>query len=298
MSMVLLDRAFAGFLAGLLYGAGNTIIVRSSNPHRLTGILVGGSMIPSIALAYLIPVHLIPKFGVGAGFYALALSTLVASLFAIGLENKVSQLQRPERSYGRLNLPLILFAGAVVLQSCGLGAAWAYIERLANQHGFGPSIVAMAVAGSLASQVVAAWLSAWIVPKIAGWMALLALTCAQAGFIALCIATASSPTFVLAVCLFGSAASAMQAFQVAQILVLDPTRRTAVLVSPLVLLGNGFGPLIASFVTTEADVRGGAWAATIMTSMSVVAVLLLIVVVRSVRPPAHTVLQPASSLSE
>ncbi|WP_380878933.1 hypothetical protein ACFB49_19400 [Sphingomonas sp. DBB INV C78] len=268
MAMVLLSRAIAGFLSGLLYGAANAIIVRSDNPDRLTGILVGGSMIPSVVLAYVIPVFLIPDFGIGAGFYALAACMIVASVFVVGLVDKVSVLERSERIQGWFNLPLILFAVAIVLQSGGLGAAWAYIERLADQHSFGPSVVGLAVAGSLGSQVAAAWSSAWIVPKVPKSPALLLLAVTQAGFIALCIVTDSSAAFITSVCIFGGAAAAMQAFQVAQIIALDPTRRTAVLVSPLILFGNGSGPLIASFVTTEVDVRGGSWAAAVMTAAS------------------------------
>lgn len=277
MAMVLVSRAIAGFLSGLLYGAANAIIVRSDNPDRLTGILVGGSVIPSIALAYVIPVFLIPEFGIGAGFYALAGCTIVASVFVIGLVDRVSVLERSERIQGRFNLPLILFAAAIILQSGGLGAAWAYIERLADQHNFGPQVVGLAVAGSLATQVTGAWLSAWIVPKLPKSPTLLLLTMTQAGFIALCIVTDSSVAFIVSVCMFGGAAAAMQAFQVAQIIALDSTRRTAVLVSPLILFGNGCGPLIASFATTEVDVRDGGWAAAAMTAASALVFLASIV---------------------
>lgn len=280
-AIVLLDRAVAGLLAGLLFGAGNAIIVRSTNPDRLTGILVGGSMAPQIALAYLIPVLLIPKFGVGAGFYVLAFGMLVAALAAIALVDRVDKLDEPTRARGHLNCSLLLFVGALVLQSCGLGAAWAYIERLANQHGFSPSVIGLAVAGSLASQVAAAWLSAWVAPKTARWPVILVLVATQTAFIALAILTGSPVTFIVAVCIFGSAPSAMQAFQVAEIIALDATRRTAVLVAPLILFGNGLGPLVASFITTQADVRGGTWAAVAMTAAA--ALLYVVSASRSAR---------------
>ena len=295
-AIVLADRAAAGLLAGLLYGATNAIIVRSTNPDRLTGVLVGTSMAPAIALAYLTPVLLIPQFGVGAGFYALAAGMLVASLFAIALVDRVSSLERPERTRGPLNGSLLVFGGAIVLQSCGLGAAWTYIERVADQHGFSPSVVGLAVAGSLASQVAAAWLSAWVVPKIAKWPALMVLIAAQTGFIALAILTGSPAAFIAAVCLFGSAASAMQAFQVAEIITLDTTRRTAVLVGPMILFGNGLGPLVASFATSEADVRGGSWAAVAMTAAS--ALLYVVCASRSAHPRAASLLGSRSSLSQ
>ena len=265
-AIVLLDRAFAGLFAGLLFGAGNAIIVRSNNPDRLTGILVGASVVPQIALAYLIPVAVIPRFGVEAGFYTVAAGMLVAVPFACTLVDKVSILDRPERGRSPLSGALLLFAGTLVLQSCGFGAAWTYLERLANQHGFGSSVVGLALAGSLGAQVVAGWLSAWICPKVARRAALLVLLASQGGFIALTILIGSPGVFIFAACMFGSAACAMQAFQVAEIIVLDATRRTAVLVGPMILFGCGLGSLIASFATTEADVRGGSWAAVAMTT--------------------------------
>lgn len=267
---VLLDRAIAGLLAGLLFGAANAIIVRSNSPDRLTGILVGASVVPQIALAYLIPVLLMPKFGVAAGFYVLAAGALVAALFAVTLVDKVGGLAHPERTGIPFSRSVLLFGSATVLQAGGLGAAWTYMERVASQHGFGPSVVGLAFSASLASQVAAAWLSAWLVAKTAKWPTLLMLVLAQAGFTALAIVTVLPTAFIAAVCIFASAACALQAFQMAGIVRLDTTRRAAVLILPMILFGNGLGPLIASFATTEVDVLGGGWAAVTMTAASFV----------------------------
>ena len=289
MTLVLMERAVAGLLAGLLFGAGNAIIVRSKDPDRLTGILCGASVVPSITLAYLLPVVVIPKFGIEAGFYALSAGALVALVFSVGLVDRVAKLEQPEHVPARLSWRLAIFAGALLLQSGGLGAAWTYIERLANQHGFSPSVIGLAIAGSLASQVAAAWLSAWVSPKVDKWQALLLLAVVQTGFIVLAILTGAPASFIAAVCLFGGAAAAMQAFQVAGVITLDTTRRTAVLVAPMILLGNGIGPLIASFFTAHGDVSGGAWTAVTMTSFA--AFLYVAFALRSSRSlarPAYT----------
>lgn len=287
MALVLVERAVAGLLAGLLFGAGNAIIVRSKDPDRLTGILCGASVVPSIALAYLLPVAIIPRFGIEAGFYALGAGTLVALLFSVGLVDHVVKLEQPEHLPARLSWHLAMFSAALLLQSGGLGAAWTYIERLANQHGFSPSVIGLAVAGSLASQVAAAWLSAWVSPKVDKWQALLLLTVVQTGFIVLAILTGASASFIAAVCIFGGAAAAIQAFQVAGVIALDTTRRTAVLVAPMILLGNGTGPLIASFFTLQGDVSGGAWVAVTMTAFA--ALLYVIFALR----PSRAVASPA-----
>jgi hypothetical protein len=265
---VFLDRAAAGLLAGLLFGAANAIIVRSNNPDRLTGILCGASVVPQIGLAYLFPVLLIPTFGVAAGLYALAAGALIAALFAVTLVDKVGVLERAERSGDRFSGAVMLFGGATVLQAAGLGAAWTYIERVATQHGLEPSVIGLAFSASLASQVAASWLSAWLVPGMPRWPSLFVLVLTQAGFIALAILTDAPMPFIVAICVFASAACALQAFQMAEIVRLDTTRRAAVLTLPMILFGNALGPLIASFATTEADVLGGGWAAVAMTAAS------------------------------
>jgi hypothetical protein len=128
---VLLDRAAAGLLAGLLLGAANAIIVRTQTPHRLSGAMLGLSTLPQILAAYLLPVLVIPRFGVTAGFYLLAAGVLLAALCAWTMVDAVEPLERPRQNTARTSLPLLLFAGAVVLQSGGIGAAWTYVERLA-----------------------------------------------------------------------------------------------------------------------------------------------------------------------
>ncbi|PKA43633.1 hypothetical protein CWR43_11865 [Rhizobium sullae] len=276
--IILLDRAVAGLLGGLLFGAANAIIVRSNNPDRLTGILVGASVAPQIGLAYLIPVVLIPKFGIEAGFYALAAGAMAAAAFAVTLVDRVAIHVASERTRISFSGPLMLFCIGTVLQSGGLGAAWTYIERVANQHGLSPSIVGLAFSSALAGQVAAAWLSAWVVPKIAKWPTLFSLVLAQTVFTAVAVQIALPTAFVVSVCVFASAAAAAQAFQMAEIVRLDVTRKAAVLILPMILFGNGLGPLLASFATTEVDVLGGCWVAVAMSAIS----LLLYVVCAAV----------------
>ncbi len=265
---VFFDRAAAGLLAGLLFGAANAIIVRSNNPGRLTGILCGASVVPQIGLAFLFPVLLIPAFGVAAGLYALAAGALIAALFAVTMADEVSVLERTDRKEFRFSGTVMLFGGATLLQAAGLGAAWTYIERVATQHGLGPSVIGLAFSASLASQVAASWLSAWLVASMAKWPSLLVLVTMQAGFIALALLTDAPAAFIVAICVFASAACALQAFQMAEVVRLDTTRRAAVLILPIILFGNGLGPLIASFATTDIDVLGGGWTAVAMTAAS------------------------------
>jgi fatty acid desaturase len=74
----------------------------------------------------------------------------------------------------------------------------------------------------------------------------------------------------------------MQPFQIGEMIVLDKTRQAALLVGPMILFGNGLGPLIASGFTTETDVHLAFWSGVAMTAVS--AALYMFAAYRSVRP--------------
>jgi fatty acid desaturase len=267
--MVLVDRAGAGLFAGLLLGAANTIIVRGKNPGRLSGVLLGLGMLPQVALGYLMPVYLIPAFGPPGGFYALAACVMVAALGVVGLPRAVQPLTEDTATAEPAGQPVILLFAAIVLQSCGLGAAWTYLELLSHEQGFDASVIGIAVAASIACQVVAAWVAAWLSPRMAKWPTLLSLIVLQTITTALAIMTGSPALFIAAVCIFGAMPPFMQPFQIGEMINLDKTRQAALLVGPMILLGNGIGPLIASGFATETDVRIAFWSGVVMTAAAV-----------------------------
>jgi fatty acid desaturase len=265
---VLVDRSIAGLFAGLLLGAATTIIVRGKNPGRLSGILLGLGMLPQVAAGYLLPVYLIPAFGAASGFYLLAAGVLLAMLGILGLPSDLQPLTEEATASEPVGQPVILLFTAIVLQACGLGAAWTYLELLSHQQGFAPSVIGVAIAGSIACQVAAAWLAAWLSPRLRKWPVLLAFIALQTVTTAFAIVTASPALFIVAVCIFGAMPPAMQPFQVSEMIVLDRTRQAALLVAPMILFGNGLGPLIASAFATQTDVRIAFWAGVAMTAVS------------------------------
>jgi len=266
--VVLVDRSIAGLLAGLLLGAATTIIVRGKNPGRLSGILLGLGMLPQVAVGYLLPVYLIPAFGAASGFYLLAAGVLFAMVGILGLPSALQPLREEATASEPVGQPVILLFAAIILQACGLGAAWTYLALLSHQQGFAPSVIGIAIAGSIACQVTAAWLAAWLSPRFRKWPVLLALIGLQTIATAFAIFTSSPSVFILAVCTFGAMPPAMQPFQVGEMIVLDRTRQAALLVAPMILFGNGLGPLIASAFATQTDVHVAFWAGVAMTAAS------------------------------
>lgn len=268
-AFVLADRAAAGLLAGVLLGSATLIIVNGKNPDRLSGIQLGLSMVPQIAAAYLMPALLIPRYGPAAGFDLLVIGAALAALFAVALPRRVTPEAEESKAEPLLRRPgLALFGAAILLQYCGVGAAWNYVERLAHQQGFTPNLLGAAIALSLACQVAAAWLMAWLSPKLPKWTLIITLIIVQTVFVALTVLARSPLVFALAICVFASAPPAMQPFQVVELIALDPSRRAAVLSGPVMLAGNGLGPLLASFLMRGSDVRPVFWLAVALVAAS------------------------------
>lgn len=262
---IMLDRALAGTMAGILLGSSTLIVVNGLNPDRLSGIQLGAAYLPQIAAAYLLPGTLIPKFGPWVGFHILVAAAIFAAIVAPVMtvrpprDEPVADQGLPWRRPG-----LLLFGCAILLQYASGGAAWNYVERLAYGRGFSADTIGTVIAVSLATQVVAAWSMAWLSPKLPKWPMLLALAAAQVSFLALTAVAREPAVFGLAVCIFASMPPAMQPFQVVELIDLDPSRRAAVLTGPVMLTGNALGPLAASVLMPAGHAETSFWLAVVL----------------------------------
>jgi hypothetical protein len=259
---ILCLRAAAGLLEGLMLGSVNVVLTHTRRPERMNGLLLGLSTIPQVIAAYLLPVLIIPRFGLNAGFGLLAALALLAAGCASRLVDHV-KYHAPQGGLPpiRWSPALVAFMGAVLLQNAGIGAAWNYVERLAHQHGLPPAVAGAAIAGSLAFQVAGALLAAWMGWRLVARAVLVSGALLQAGLVIVLAAVGTPLAFIAALSAFGLFWLALQPFQVAEIIALDPSRRVALLLTPLALTGISLGPLLVSFEVTSGDVSGAFWGA-------------------------------------
>jgi MFS transporter, DHA1 family, inner membrane transport protein len=260
-SMIFMLRGAAGLIEGLLLGAAIIILTHARHPARVNGLFLAFTTAPQIAGAYLLPAIIMPSLGSNAGFGILTGFAFIAMLAAPFLVDRI-HIERRQRG-GRPNwnpaLALLLF-GAFV-QSAGIGAAWNYTERLGSQIGVSSSVVGIAIAGSLFLQLVGALVSAWASGRSSACMALLAGTIVQAMIIIALAILPSPKVFIVCVGLFGLFWLALQPFLVSELVALDPSRRAAFALAPILLVGLGIGPLLASLSVRKGDVSGGFWEA-------------------------------------
>jgi len=253
---ILALRGVAGLLEGLLIGAAVVVITHTHRPDRMNGLFLGITTAPQIAAAYLLPALIIPRFGHNAGFALLAASAVVAACAAPFLVDRVEAHAEAHTQGIAWSPALLLTVLGGLTQNAGIGAAWNYVERLGAQHGLAPAVIGAAMAGSLTLQFLGALLSAWLCWRMPARLMLVAGGFIQAGVVVAMLAH-SDAGYITAVCLFGLCWLALQPFLISELIRLDPSRRVAMVMTPVALAGLSLGPLIVSFAVKTGDVRGG-----------------------------------------
>lgn len=172
----------------------------------------------------------------------------------------------PALQIGRAwTVPVLIALLAIVLQNAAIGAAWDYLQLLADQHHFAPDTAGIAVSGGLICQVAGACAVAIYGERLPLRTALIGGILGQGALIAL-LAVADTPLLYVATALsFGVLWVSLMPFQVRLLIDLDPTRSAALVFMALTLVGLSIGPSIAALGVRGADVTGAYWVAVVMT---------------------------------
>jgi len=248
-------RAAAGAVEGLSLSAAILIMTHGRRPDRLSGIFLGAQTIPQVISAYLLPTAIIPRWGAAGGFMILGVLAAIAAIAALCLVDRIDA--DPTAADDELRWPpaAIIISVAAFAQFAGIGAAWNYLERLAVYHGLSGETIGLAISGSLLFQVGGAWLAAWVGGRLGYRFALVVGSAVQAAVV-IALAGSNTPSlFIAASCAFGLFWLAMQPFQVRYAIVIDESRRLAVLLTPIALLGLSAGPLLVSPFVETTDLR-------------------------------------------
>jgi hypothetical protein len=254
--MVTLARAAAGAPSGVLIWVTISMIVRSPTPERWSGAYLTVQTLAQFLLATFLTALVVPRYGADGGFIALAIFCLVNVAAAFLLPAEFAPLVRQESSGGLPNARGWAALAVSFLYIAFTIGVWVYAEPLSRQAGHRAAVAGQAVSLSLACQV-AGGLAATALAGRINWLATL-LVCAVvnltlfAGFALL----PGPPLFLAIAGVFGFVWLFASPFLVPMTIEADPTRRAAVLMGGVQLVGGSFGPLLASFFVTDADARG------------------------------------------
>lgn len=249
-------RSVAGLLEGLLMGCVAMISAHSDRPDRTNGLLMSLSGIPQVLAVYLIPLHVVPSRQMDASLAVLAAFALCAAVTGVLVTNRVERHVSAPAGKAVWTLPLALLALSIFIQNAGIGATWAYSERLGSERNLGGGTIGLAISIGIAAQMVGAFAAGMGGIRFHPAKALILGCCVQVATVLVLIATRSGTAYLISLVVFSLFWPSMGPFQVRAIIQADPTRKTAMLMGPIGLVGIGLGPWFASLGITDNHVVG------------------------------------------
>jgi MFS family permease len=239
-------RAVQGFVGGALVGVSYGIFSRTRSPDRVFGVLLvvqfglGG-------LGTMFLPRLVPIFGAGVLFYALAAFSLVALLMLPFLSDyPLEEKRRDEPNPTRIQAwPLLLSLSAVFLFQFANMALGAYVIELGRRYGLSVDVASAAVGASTWVSIIGAVLVVALGVRIGRWRPLLiGMILAVVGTLAFHW-SADPIVFVAANCITGSAWSFIIAYLLGMAAEFDRGGRSAAAAGFISKMGLASGPLVA-----------------------------------------------------
>jgi predicted MFS family arabinose efflux permease len=248
-------RMAAGLAEGVLIWGTTGVVVRTSNPSRLSGIFFVIQTVAQATLGAVLANLVIPHAGWRGGFMLLGGLTLLPCVLAFWQPPRLAPLASAAASGFRWSTATVLPLLVVFMQMATLGSFWAYLEPLGKAAGLDAQAAQTLIAGVLAMQVVGGIVATVAVRRLAVVPALVA------GSVVLALITAtvyqlpsgSTLNFSIACAVFGFVWLFLLPFHIGLAFRADPSGRLAVLVPAAQLLGSAFGPLMASLAVQGDD---------------------------------------------
>jgi len=258
---ILALRAAAGAAEGLLLWITVGMIARTVTPERWAGVFFTSQVLAQLALAVVLAAWVMPRFGANGGFAALAAASLVGIAPALVCPRRFAPLPTAPGEGGAPPLRGWIALGAILIYMAANGAVSVYLQPLAHQAGLGADVARTALWTSLVAQVAGAAAATALAGRVRYFTVFMITTVAF--LIVWYVFGRRSPAwlFIAANALAGLVFLFLAPFIVPLIIDADPSRRAAMQSGAAQLLGGALGPLLASQVVGERDVRGVLWLA-------------------------------------
>lgn len=282
-------RGLTGLPGGALIWLMTAMIVRAPRPERWAAIYLTVQTLAQFIVVATLGPFVVRPFGAGGGFAVLAAMGALTAVAGLAVPRAFAPLPRaPDAPGGLPSFRGLVALGGAFCFNAAILAVWIYVEPLSRQSGHPAGTADLALSLSLAAQVAGGALATVLAGRLRWLPTLLG---SQAIIAALMLLFAGLPgvgPFLAASALFGGlwmfAAPLLTPFTIEA----DPTRRAAALGSGAALLGCSAGPLWASLLVTDGDVRGCAMLGCGLMAAAIAIVLAVHLTCR------HAALTPAS----
>jgi hypothetical protein len=256
-------RAITGAAGGLLIWITASMIARSAAPDRWAGIYLTVQTLAQLVFAAIMTSWISPSHAVHGDFGLLAGAGLVCALASFALPAAFAAVPavagKHESSFAiPPRLGLVALGSPFLLMMCIVGI-WVYYEPIAQQAGLSAHISGMAVYISLAFQVLGGTLATLTAGRLKWFPVVVICSVVDFAMIALLGAHPSELLFLVDAAVFGFIWLFILPFLVPMTIEADSSRRSAVLISGVALVGASLGPTLAGMTITPADTQGALW---------------------------------------
>jgi hypothetical protein len=250
------SRALAGIAAGFLVWIAVVVITRALAPDRWAGIFLTVQTLAQAALAAVLPLTAMARWGVNGGLGTLAAIALAATAASLLLDDRFSVLPKPAESAAGLPLRSVAGLASVFCYMAGIVGLWVFVERLGTAAGASTALTGLTVALALAAQVTGSSAATFLAGRLPTVLVLVGCAAGNIAVVALLGASWGKAPYVAGVMVFGFLWLFALPFQTRLLITLDESRRSAMLLSAAQLLGSAGGPLVTSAFATGASLRG------------------------------------------
>ncbi len=250
----ILLRVFAGLIEGVMFWLTTSVIIRTSNPDQMAGLLLMVLTLVQALVAFILARYIMPTGGWQSGFMVMAFLSLLSLLLLPLLPARLATLVDDATAPVAPGITLYILAVPFAFSSA-IGALWAYMDPLGRMAGFDAISVQTLIAWTLIMQIVGSAVAVCLVKRLP-MLITMTLGSIIVGGVALLmhiLPFGHISLFASACLLFGFVWQFILPFQIRLAIAAEPTGRVAMLVPATQLLGFAFGPLIASFSVTGDD---------------------------------------------
>lgn len=249
-------RAAGGALEGVLLWITVSMISRTLTPERWAGVFFTLQTLAQLVLAIAFAVGIMAAYGANGGFTALAAVAVLGVAPALMIPSSFEPLNAdPAMSGAPPPRGWLALIATFVFLSAG-GAIGVYLQPLAHQAHLGAGVARTALWTSLVAQVLGGATATLLAGRVRYFTVFLF---SSAVYLAAWIGFGfdlPSWLFVADNAAAGFGGLVLAPFLVPFTIDADPSRRAALQSGAAQLLGGAAGPLLASFVVSDANVRG------------------------------------------
>lgn len=254
-------RGATGASEGVLLWITVSMIARTVTPERWAGAFFTTQTLAQLLLAIALALVLVPACGANGVFAALAVLAIVGVIPALLSPTRFMPLPvrrgeseaPPPRGWIALAAMLVFVSGAA--------AVGVYVQPLAHEAGLSAGVARTAIWVALAAQVAGGALATGLAGRLGYFTVFIITSVVDLAVWALFSQPLAAWLFIAANASGGLVSLFLGPFLVPMTIDADPSRRTAMQSGAAQLLGAALGPLLASQVVGDRDVRGVLWLA-------------------------------------